>query len=173
MLEYSFGWDAELQRDYARKWTGMMASQKELLAYAEHVAQRFNLERDIDFNTTVVGCRWDGAAWAVRAADGRTLRAQFLVTCVGCLSEPNKPDIPGVDDFEGPTHFTSRYPHEGIDFAGKRVGVIGTGSSGIQSIPEIAKHCGKLTVFQRTAQYTLPANHKRIPDKLVDAIVDK
>ena len=168
VLEYSYGVDSELEQDYASRWTGIMASQPELLEYANHVKDRWDLERDITFNTKVDGCVWDDAEhrWTVSADTGACYTAQFVVTCIGCLSEPNVPDIAGRESFDGETYFTSRFPKEGVDFAGKRVAVIGTGSSGIQSIPKIAEEAKTLTVFQRTPQYTLPAGHRPISDSL-------
>ena len=174
VLEYSYGFDEDLDKEYMSEWTGVMASQPELLKYAEHVKERFDLERDIVFDTKVVGCDWsDGdSSWTVTAQTGATYTGRFVVTCIGCLSEPNVPDIEGRDDFVGETHFTSRFPKEGVDFSGKRVAVIGTGSSGIQSIPVIAQEAETLHVFQRTPQYTLPAGHRPISDGMRQRMVD-
>jgi cation diffusion facilitator CzcD-associated flavoprotein CzcO len=156
-LEYSFGFDEALQQEW--RWTERYASQPEILRYANHVADRFDLRGDIRFNTRVVAATYDerSGRWTVRANDGAELSAQFLVMATGCLSSANLPDIPGRDSFRGERYHTGRWPHEEVDFTGKRVGVIGTGSSAVQSIPVIAQQAKSLTVFQRTASYTVPA----------------
>ena len=169
-VEYSFSWDDELQQEW--DWEEVMAAQPQILEYADHVADRFDLTRSIQFETKVVGCAFNEATeqWAVTTDRGDTFSAQFLIGCVGCLSTPNEPgganDIPGVADFEGPVYHTGRWPHDVSpeDLRGQRVGIIGTGSSGIQSIPVIAEHAEHLTVFQRTAQYSLPANNHDVDE---------
>jgi cyclohexanone monooxygenase len=175
VLEYSPGFDAELERDYSSEWTGLFASQPELLRYAEHMKERFDLARSITFDTKVVGCEWDAAAaqWGVRTDTGSSQwRASVVVACIGCLSQPNVPEIAGADSFAGEVYTTSRFPHEGVDFHGKRVAVIGTGSSGIQAIPVIAREAEHLLVFQRTPQYTLPAGQRPISDRLRSRTVE-
>jgi len=158
-LEYSFGFDERLQQEW--HWTERYAAQPEILRYANHVADRFDLRRDIEFDTRVVAAAWDAAVdrWTVRTDKGGTLSAQFLVMATGCLSSANLPDIPGRDSFAGERYHTGRWPHEEVDFTGKRVGVIGTGSSAVQAIPVIARQAKALTVFQRTATYTVPAKN--------------
>ena len=158
-MEYSYQFSEELQQEW--EWTERYASQPEILEYANHVADRFSLRRDIQFETRVVSATYDEDAdrWAIRTDDGGELRAQFLVMATGCLSSARVPDFPGLDRFRGARYHTGRWPHEGVDFTGKRVGVIGTGSSAIQSIPIIARQASRLTVFQRTASYSVPANN--------------
>ena len=128
-----------------------MAGQPEILSYASHVADRFDLRADMQFNTSVVSARYDEAAglWRVTTDAGDTLSAQWCIMAVGCLSKPNTPDIPGASDFGGPVYHTGQWPHEGVDFTGVRVGLIGTGSSVIQCIPEVAKEAESLTVLDR------------------------
>jgi cyclohexanone monooxygenase len=159
-LEYSYGFDEDLQQDW--EWTERYATQPEILRYLEHVADRFDLRRDIQFDTRVVAAAYDDATsrWTIRTDVGDELVAQFVVMATGCLSSANVPDIAGRDRFVGPTYHTGRWPHDGVDFTGQRVGVIGTGSSAIQSIPIIAERAAQLTVFQRTASYAVPANNR-------------
>jgi cyclohexanone monooxygenase len=161
-LEYSYQFSEALQRDWA--WTERYASQPEILRYAGHVADRFDLRRDIRFDTRVLSARFDDAAgrWAVGTSDGATLSAKFVVMATGCLSVTNLPAIPGIEGFAGPIYHTGKWPHEGVDFSGRRVAVIGTGSSAIQSIPHIAAQAAHLTVFQRTANYSVPARNRPI-----------
>jgi cyclohexanone monooxygenase len=156
-MEYSYGFDDDLQQEW--EWTERYAPQAEILAYAEHVADRFDLRGDIQLSTKVDTVIFDEteATWRVTTDRGDDVRARFVVMATGCLSAANLPDLPGADTFEGPTFHTGRWPHEGVDFAGLRVGVIGTGSSAIQSIPIIAEQAADLTVFQRTATFTVPA----------------
>jgi cyclohexanone monooxygenase len=129
-----------------------------------HVADRFDLWRDIQLETRVTSCEWDEAKkrWTVGTDKGDTFTAQFLIAATGCLSASRVPDYPGLESFEGDWYHTGRWPHEGVDFTGKRVGVIGTGSSGIQSIPLIAQQASHLTVFQRTPNFSLPANNEKL-----------
>ena len=157
--EYSYSFDEGLEDDW--DWSERYATQPELLRYANHVADRFELRRDIVLNSRVVAARFDEPAgqWRVRTAQGETLSARFCVMATGCLSAPKEPDFPGQNTFKGQTWLTSRWPHEGVDFSGKRVAVIGTGSSAIQSIPVIAEQAAHLTVFQRTPNYSVPANN--------------
>lgn len=163
-LEYSFGFDEALERDW--RWTERYAPQPELLAYANHVATRFDLSRDISFNTRVTAAHWDAAAdgWTVTLDNGETRAARFVVMATGCLSVPTDVTFPGIDEYKGDVYRTSRWPHGGVDFTGKRVGIIGTGSSAIQSIPIIAAQAAQLTVFQRTPNYSMPAHNGPIPD---------
>ncbi|MDN3563634.1 flavin-containing monooxygenase [Paeniroseomonas aquatica] len=143
------------------EWSERYPTQPEILRYLNHVADRFDLRRDIALNTRVGSARFDEAAnlWQVTTAEGRTLSAPFLVTAVGCLSAANVPKIPGLEDFAGQWYHTGEWPQEGVDFTGKRVGQIGTGSTGIQAVPVIAETAGHLWVFQRTANYSVPAHN--------------
>ena len=158
-LEYSFGFDEDLQQEW--EWSELFPAQPELERYLNHVADRFDLRRDLRLNTTVVAAVWDDVAlvWTVSTDDGITRRARFVVMATGCLSAPQDPAIAGRDAFAGTTIFTSRWPRGGVDLAGKRVGIIGTGSSGVQTIPEIAPEVGHLFVFQRTATFTWPSQN--------------
>ena len=156
-IDYSYSFDPEIEQEWV--WSEKFASQPEILRYARHVADKLDLRRDIRFSTKVVEASWDESTsrWLVRTDSGDKLSCQFYVMASGCLSMPKHLDIEGVERFRGATYFTSRWPHEGVDFTGKRVAVIGTGSSGIQSIPLIAKQAETLTVFQRTPNFSIPA----------------
>ncbi|MEO1167129.1 MAG: NAD(P)/FAD-dependent oxidoreductase [Pseudomonadota bacterium] len=158
-MEYSYSWDEELEQEW--EWSERYSPQPEILDYINHVADRFDLRRDIRFSTRVERCHFDADAnrWAVTTDSGDTVSARFVVMATGCLSSPNKPAFEGEADFEGETYLTGLWPHEGVDFTGQRVGVIGTGSSAIQSIPIIAKEAASLTVFQRTPNYAIPAHN--------------
>ncbi len=164
-VEYSYSFDDNLQQEW--EWTEKYAAQPEILDYARHVADRFDLRRDITFSTRVVSAVFDDttSAWIVTTDEGESVSSRFLVMATGCLSSANVPHIDGAESFEGPSYHTGQWPHEGVDFAGKRVGLIGTGSSAIQSIPIIAEQAAHLTVFQRTANYSVPARNAAIdPD---------
>ncbi|MDX1382854.1 MAG: NAD(P)/FAD-dependent oxidoreductase [Thermoanaerobaculia bacterium] len=162
-MEYSYGFDEELQQEW--KWTERYAAQPEILRYAEHVADRFDLRRDIQFETRVESVHFhdDEARWHVRTsgAEGeQAWTAQFCVMATGCLSTANTPDFPGLAEFGGTVLHTGRWPKDEPDLAGRTVGVVGTGSSGIQAIPLLAERCGELYVFQRTANYSIPARNR-------------
>ena len=153
-------------------WAETQSEQSAVLAYLEHVADRFDLRRDIQFDTWVQDARYDEAAqrWTVETHTGGLASAKFLICAVGALSTANKPDIPGIHDFSGECYHTGLWPHEPVSFEGKRVAVIGTGSSGIQSIPEIAREAAHVTVLQRTPQYAFPAGNRPItPEEMADA----
>ncbi len=158
-LDYSFSWDPELEQEW--EWSEKYATQPEILRYLQHVADKHDLRRDIRFETRVAAARWDDEAqrWRIGTEGGDELVAQHYVMATGCLSVPKDADIPGADRFSGPTYYTGRWPHEGVDFTGRRVAVIGTGSSAIQSIPIIAAQAEQLTVFQRTANFSVPAHN--------------
>ncbi|MFM9225472.1 MAG: flavin-containing monooxygenase, partial [Actinomycetota bacterium] len=161
-VEYSYSFDEALQQEW--NWTERYAAQPEILDYARHVADRFDLRRDITFSTRVVSAHFDeeSSTWVVTTDGGETVVSRFLVMATGCLSSANIPAFPGAETFAGPSYHTGKWPHEGVDFAGKRVGLIGTGSSAIQSIPIIAEQAAHLTVFQRTATYSVPARNDSI-----------
>ncbi|MBT5810105.1 MAG: NAD(P)/FAD-dependent oxidoreductase, partial [Rhodospirillaceae bacterium] len=164
-MQYSYSFSDEL--DQAWSWSEKYSPQPEILAYANHVADRYDLRRDIQFDTRVTAAVFDEAAsrWIVETDQGDTVSAQFCIMAVGCLSAANRPPFDGLDDFQGPIHHTGEWPHDGVDFTGKRVAVIGTGSSAIQSIPIIARQAKSVTVFQRTASYAIPAwNAKMDPE---------
>jgi cyclohexanone monooxygenase len=158
-LEYSYQFSPELQQEW--EWSERYATQPEILRYLEHVADRFDLRRDIQLDTRVLAAHFDDAAarWSLETERG-SISARFCIMATGCLSSANVPKFPGIDRFTGATYHTGRWPHEGVDFTGKRVGVIGTGSSAIQSIPLIAEQAAHLTVFQRTPSYSIPAHNR-------------
>ncbi len=166
-VQYSYQFSPELEQEW--EWTERYATQPEILRYANHVADRFDLRRDIQFNMRISSAAFDEAAnaWRVRTEKGDTVVARFVITAMGCLSSPNTPKIEGLADFRGPTYHTGNWPHEGVNFTGRTVGVIGTGSSAIQSIPIIAGQARHLTVFQRTANYTVPAHNKPLDPEYV------
>ena len=151
-IAYSYSFSRELETEWT--WSERYSAQPEILRYIEHVADRFDLRRDVVLDTTVTSATYDEAthSWDVVTDGGSTVRAQFLILATGCLSVVKSPEIPGADQFAGQIYHTGRWPHDGVDFTGQRVGVIGTGSSGIQSIPMIAAQAADLTVFQRTAE---------------------
>ncbi|TPG32824.1 flavin-containing monooxygenase [Mycolicibacterium hodleri] len=155
-VDYSYSFDDGLQNTWT--WTERFAAQPEILAYLEHVADRFDLRRHYSFCTEVVGARFESSSstWLVRTADGGQRRGRFLLCATGCLSAVNRPDIAGADDFDGEVYYTANWPHDEPDFRGKRVGVIGTGSSGIQVVPIIAERAESLVVFQRSPNYSVP-----------------
>ncbi|CAJ62031.1 Cyclohexanone monooxygenase [Frankia alni ACN14a] len=154
-LEYSYSFSEELQQDW--QWSRRFPEQPEMLAYARHVADRFDLRRDIEFATRIASVTFDEAdgRWRVTTDRGQRVRARFCVMATGCLSVPNIPDIPGADRFAGRVLHTATWPDEEVDLAGQRVGVVGTGASGIQCIPLIARVAGHLTVFQRSANFSV------------------
>jgi len=159
---YAYTFSEDLVNE--REWDETQTSQASVLAYLEHFADRFDLRKDIQFETWITGASYDerNQRWSVTTSEGQTVTAQFLICATGALFIANKPDYPGFDDFTGECYHTGRWPHEPVSFAGKRVAVIGTGSSGIQAIPEIAKDAQHVTVFQRTPQYSLPARNRPI-----------
>jgi cation diffusion facilitator CzcD-associated flavoprotein CzcO len=156
-LDYQFSFSEELLRDW--QWSERYAAQGEILRYMEHVAERFGLYRDISLNTRVVAAVLDEdrGLWIITTGTGETLTARHCVMATGCLSVPKEPEVAGAESFRGEIHHTGRWPQEGVDFTGKRVAVIGTGSSGVQVIPFIAERAAELTVFQRTPNFILPA----------------
>jgi cyclohexanone monooxygenase len=164
-MQYSFSFSEELDQQW--DWSEKYAPQPEILAYAKHVADRFDLRRHIRFDTRVNAASFDEAAkcWRIETDRGDKVSAKFCIMAVGCLSAANHPPFRGREDFSGPVYHTGEWPHEGVDFTGLRVGIIGTGSSAIQSIPIIAQQACELTVFQRTATYSVPAwNAKLTPE---------
>jgi cation diffusion facilitator CzcD-associated flavoprotein CzcO len=169
-VEYSYQFSKELEQEW--EWTERYATQPEILRYANHVADRYDLRRDIQFETRVTKAVFDEKenVWRVETDKGDRLTARFVITAMGCLSSPNTPKIPGLADFKGPVYHTGNWPHEPVDFTGKTVGMIGTGSSAIQSIPYIARQARHLTVFQRTANYTIPAHNRPLDPAYVKQV---
>jgi cyclohexanone monooxygenase len=158
-MQYSYSFSNELQQEW--NWSERYAPQPEILRYANHVADRFKLRQDIQLDTRVERAVFDESAniWSVSTLDGKTVTAKYVVLATGCLSNARTPDIKGLADFGGKVYHTGHWPHEPVDFSGLRVGVIGTGSSGIQSVPVIAEQASHLTVFQRTANFSIPARN--------------
>jgi cyclohexanone monooxygenase len=163
-MQYSYSFSEELQQEW--NWSERYAPQPEILRYANHVADRFNLRGDIQLDTRVDRAVFDESAnaWEVTTSDGTTVAAKFVVLATGCLSNARMPDIKGLTDFKGKVYHTGHWPHEPVDFTGLRVGVIGTGSSGIQSVPVIAEQASHLTVFQRTANFSIPARNAELTE---------
>jgi cation diffusion facilitator CzcD-associated flavoprotein CzcO len=159
-LEYSYSFSEELEQEW--DWSERYAPQPEILRYINHVADRFDLRRDIQFDTRVTAVVFDETVnrWAVTTDRGDDVSAKFCVMATGCLSAATTPDIEGLGSFGGRWFHTGQWPHEGVDFSGQRVGVVGTGSSGIQSIPVIAQQASHLVVFQRTPNFSLPARNE-------------
>ncbi len=159
-VEYSYSFDGALQEEWV--WTERYAAQPEILAYLRHVADRFDLRRDIQLETRITSAHFDETAqrWNATTDRGHQIVARYLVMATGGLSSANTPDFPGIGTFAGESYHTGRWPHETVDFTDKRVGVIGTGSSGIQAIPMIAQQAAQLFVFQRTPAYTVPARNR-------------
>ncbi len=158
-LEYSYSFSNELQQEW--KWPERYGTQPEILKYINHVADRFDLRRDVQLNTRIKSALFDSAAneWTLRTDSGEDVRARYCVMAAGNLSTPRVPDFKGIESFKGKWYHSGLWPHDGVDFTGLRVGVIGTGSSGVQMIPIIAQQARHLTVFQRTANFSLPARN--------------
>lgn len=158
-MDYSYSFSDELQQEW--RWTERYASQPEILKYINHVADRFDLRRDITLATRVTAAVFDEATsrWDIRTDGGEQVSARFCIMATGCLSSAQVPNFKGIETFEGKWYHTGTWPHEGVDFTGQRVGVIGTGSSAIQSIPIIASQAAHLYVFQRTPNFSVPAHN--------------
>ena len=156
---YSFSFSDALQQEW--EWSERYPGQPEILRYLNHVADRFDLRRSIRLDTRVAAAAWDeaGGVWTVDTEGGERLSARFLITAVGCLSSANLPDIPGLPEFGGRWFHTGEWPHERVELAGCRVGLVGTGSTGIQAAPVLAREAAHLTVFQRTANFSVPARN--------------
>ena len=163
-MQYSYSFDPKLEQEW--HWPEVFSAQPDILKYAQHVADRYDLRRDIRFNTRVAGAEYNTATrrWTVRTQNGATVSARHCVMATGCLSSARKPDFPGMDSFKGETYHTGQWPHHKVSFAGKRVAVIGTGSSAIQSIPVIAEEAAQVTVFQRTPNFSIPTRNTVMTD---------
>ncbi|HEY0421863.1 MAG TPA: NAD(P)/FAD-dependent oxidoreductase [Rhodopila sp.] len=159
---YSYSFSPELLEEW--NWSEHFAGQPETLRYLNHVADKFDLRRDIQFRSRVTAAHYQEAtrSWDVTLEDGTTFRSRFLITAIGPLSAPTMPRIEGIDTFQGQSFHTARWPHEQVSFAGKRVAVIGTGATGVQTIQEVAKTVGHLTVFQRTPNWCAPLHNSKI-----------
>ena len=169
-VAYSYSFSEELQQDWV--WSEKHATQPELLEYANHVADRFDLRKDIQFESKVASAHFDDDKneWLVTLEDGRAARAQYLIMASGVLSASKKPDIPGYDNFKGETYNTGAWPHDTVDFSGKKVAIIGTGSSGIQTIPIVAQQAEELFVFQRTANFSTPALNRSLSESEIQEV---
>ena len=162
-IDYSYSFDPELERAWT--WSEKYATQPEILRYLGFVADRYELRRDIRFGTKVKTATWDNATecWQLTTNNGASVSCRYYIMATGCLSAPKPPEIDGVKDFQGEVYLTGRWPHNDVKLAGKRVAVIGTGSSGIQAIPLIAEQAVHLTVFQRTPNFAMPAHNGPVP----------
>jgi cyclohexanone monooxygenase len=169
-MQYSYSFSEELDQEWT--WSEKYAPQPEILEYANHIADRFDLRRHIVFDTRVTAATYDEQtnSWRIETDRGDEVIAKFCIMAVGCLSAPNQPKFAGMSDFRGPIYHTGQWPHDGVDFTGLRVGVIGTGSSAIQSIPIIAKQASELTVFQRTATWSVPAWNEKLTEDYVRTV---
>jgi cation diffusion facilitator CzcD-associated flavoprotein CzcO len=169
-VQYSYQFDDALQQEW--EWSERYAAQPEILRYANHVADRFDLRRDIQFNTRVLSATFDETEgrWTIETSDGARTSARFCIMATGCLSSPNVPMFDGLERFKGEQYHTGTWPHEEVDFTGKRVAIIGTGSSAVQSIPIIAGQAKHLVVFQRTPNYAVPAHNAPLDPAYVQAI---
>jgi cyclohexanone monooxygenase len=164
-MQYSYSFDEDLQQDW--HWPEKFSAQPDILAYFNHVADRFDLRKDINFNTSVTAAHFDSDSrrWNVETDTGERVSARFTIMATGCISTANMPEIDGREDYQGGLYHTGNWPHEKVDFTGQRIAVIGTGSSGIQSIPVLAREAGHVTVFQRTPHYSVPSmNIEMTPD---------
>ena len=171
-MQYSYSFDESIQRDW--QWSEVFAGQPEILRYANFVADRLDLRRDMRFETRVTGAEFDETTkrWTVRTDRGDAVSAGFCVMATGCLSAARMPDFPGIDSFKGKIYHTGHWPHEGVDFTGLRVGVVGTGSSAIQSIPVIADQAAHITVFQRTPNFSIPSRNRPMTEAYARSFKD-
>ena len=163
--DYSYSFSEQLEQEW--RWSERYATQPEILRYINHVADRFDLRRDVHLHRRVTAATWDeeGGCWEVVTESGERWRARFLVMATGQLSTTKLPELPGQERFSGEIHHTGQWPHEPVDFVGKRVGIIGTGSSGMQMVPLVAEQAAHLTVFQRTANFSVPATNATLTDE--------
>jgi cyclohexanone monooxygenase len=158
-MQYSYSFDEALQQEW--RWAEKFSAQPDILAYLNHVADRFDLRKDIDFNISVTAAHFDEALgrWTIETDKGERVSAQFLIMATGCISTAQTPDIDGLSEYRGNTYHTGNWPHEKVDFTGQRIAVIGTGSSAIQAIPVLAEQAAHVTVFQRTPHYSVPSRN--------------
>ena len=164
-LQYSYSFDEQLQQDW--HWPEKFSAQPDILAYANYVADRFDLKKDIEFNVEVKGSWFDENSnrWKITTNTGEDINSQYFIMATGCISTTQIPNIKGLSDYVGNTFHTGDWPHKEVDFSGQSIAVIGTGSSGIQSIPVLAKQAKKLTVFQRTPNYSIPSQNEPMTKK--------
>jgi cation diffusion facilitator CzcD-associated flavoprotein CzcO len=166
---YCFTWDKQLLQEW--EWSERYPEQPEILRYLAHVAKRHDLKRDMQFNTRIIGAEFDETInlWRVHTDKGEEVTAQFLIAGVGTLSATNMPQFKGLETFKGKWYHTSQFPHAGVDFTARRVAVVGTGATAVQAIPEIAQQAKQVTVFQRTANYCVPARNGKVDPDVVKA----
>jgi len=171
-VDYMYSFDPEWHRDW--QWSEKYATRPEILRYFNHIADKFDLRRELQFDTRVEAACWDerAAQWRVSTNRG-DISCRYLVMATGCLSIPKEPDIDGIDRFRGEVLFTNRWPHDEVDFTGKRVAVIGTGSSGIQTIPHVAAQASELVVFQRTPNFSMPAHNGPLSQEKLAELADE
>src|SRR5215813_4897388 len=172
--DYAYSFDPQLEKDWT--WSEKYATQRQILAYLQDVADRYDLRRDIRFGTRIIAAVWDEASrrWRLRTDHGDEVSCRYYIMASGCLSLPKAPDIENVDRYRSEVYLTGKWPHDRVDFSGKRVAVVGTGSSGIQCIPLIAREAARLTVFQRTPNFSIPAhNGAPPPDRLAQLAADR
>ena len=164
-MQYSYSFDEELQQEWS--WPEKYSAQPDILNYIKHVAEKYQLCKDITFNSSVCQAHFEEVSkqWKIVTDTGEEVQARHLIMATGCISTANLPKIPGTNDFSGKIYHTGKWPHEKVDFSGQSVGIIGTGSSGIQSIPVIAAEARHLTVFQRTPHWTVPARNVPMTDE--------
>jgi cation diffusion facilitator CzcD-associated flavoprotein CzcO len=167
---YGFSWSPEILKEW--DWTEHFAPQPETERYLNFICDKFGLREDIQFNTRIRSARWldDKTIWQLTDTDGNTYTSRFLITGMGVLSNPTLPNVPGVPDYKGEAFHTARWPKEPVSFEGKKVGIIGTGATAIQAIPEIAKTVGHLTVFQRTPNWAIPLHNAKISKEEMESI---
>ena len=172
-MEYSYSFSNELQQEW--NWSHRFSTQPEILEYANHVADRFDLRGHIKFETRVNSVEYEAGEkqWLLRSSSGEEFYGRYCVMATGTLSSVNQPKFAGLDKYQGDWYVTGRWPHDGVDFSGKNVGIIGTGSSAVQAIPVIAKEAKHLTVFQRTANYSIPAKNRPLESNEVDDIKNR
>ena len=168
-VDYSYTFDPDLETEW--QWSEKYATQPEILRYLQFVTDKYELRSAITFSTRVDKAEWDEGAtlWRLLTDKGDEISCRYYVMATGCLSAPKVPDIEGANDFGGDLYHTSSWPHDGVDFSGKRVAVIGTGSSGVQSIPIIAGEAAELTIFQRTPNFSMPAHNGAVPPEKLAA----
>jgi cation diffusion facilitator CzcD-associated flavoprotein CzcO len=166
---YCYTFDEKLLQEW--EWSERYPEQPEILRYLEHVADRFDLRKSIQFGTCVTGATYDETTkrWTVGTDNGGAVTARYFISAVGCLSSSNLPNVPGIELFEGKSYHTGSWPHEGVDFTAKRVGIVGTGASAVQAIPVIAQQAKHLTVFQRTANFCVPARNGKVDPEIAKA----
>ena len=169
-LEYSYGFSDELQQEW--EWSSKYSTQPEILEYANHVADRFDLKRYIRFGQRVMSATYleESKSWYVVTSSGNQFESKYCIMATGSISAINKPKFAGLDSFKGDWYLTGRWPHENVDLSGKSVGIVGTGSSGVQTIPMLAQKAKHLTVFQRTANYSIPARNRPLDPEEVKEI---